>query len=273
MTDVYKGQDDIVVRTIYATGATDTLDKLKDLTITNSLGQQVYLRDIVSDTLAPAVFSIDHQNQMRVVEITASADKGLTSTDLNNQYNAKMKGYQLSPGYSFIVGGSADANAKSIQSLIVAVAFGMLLIITTLVTLFNSYKQSLIVLVTIPLSLIGVFVGLVVFGQPISFPGLIGCVALFGMVIRNGIILFDKINLNLREKIPLKESVIDAGKTRLEPVVLTSVCTILGMVPLTISNPQWTSLGLSIIFGLTVSTFFTLFVLPTLYYVGFRKSL
>lgn len=273
VTDIYKWIDDIVVRTIYDTGSTDTLEKIKNLTIPNSLWQPVYLQDIITDNLAPSVFSIDHLNQKRVIEVTASADKWTTSTTLNDTYNQKMKSYKIPSWYSFIVWGSADANAKSMQSLFTAVALGMLIIIITLLVLFDSYKQSFIVLVTIPLSLIWVFVWLVIFGQPLSFPGFIWCVALFGMVIRNWIILFDKINLNLSENIPLKESIIDAGKTRLEPVVLTSVCTVLGMVPLTISNPQWTSLGLSIIFGLSISTFFTLFVLPILYYIGFRGKI
>ncbi|HRI36778.1 MAG TPA: efflux RND transporter permease subunit, partial [bacterium] len=153
-----------------------------------------------------------------------------------------------------------------------AMIFGMFFIVATLVILFDSYKQSVLVLVTIPLSLIGVFFGLTLFMQPLSFPGLIGLVALFGIVVRNGIILFDKINLNIREGIPFVESIIDAGKTRLEPVVLTSVCTVLGMIPLTLSNPTWTSLGLSIIFGLSVSTVFTLLVLPTLYFLFIRDK-
>ena len=86
-------------------------------------------------------------------------------------------------------------------------------------------------------------------------------------MVRNGIILFDKVNGNLRSGIDFHESIIDAGKTRLEPVLLTSVCTVFGMIPLTFSNPTWTSLGLSIIFGLSTSTLLTLFVLPTLYFL------
>lgn len=90
-------------------------------------------------------------------------------------------------------------------------------------------------------------------------------------MVRNGIILFDKINLNRREGISFRESVIDGGKSRLEPVFLTSVCTVLGMIPLTLSNPIWTSLGLSIIFGLSVSTVFTLLVLPALYFLMVKE--
>jgi multidrug efflux pump subunit AcrB len=101
---------------------------------------------------------------------------------------------------------------------------------------------------------------------------MIGMVALFWIVVRNGIILFDKINHNLAENIPFKEAIIDAWMSRLEPVMLTSICTALWMIPLTLSNPIWTSLWLSIICWLTVSTIFTLVVLPSLYFVMFGKK-
>jgi multidrug efflux pump subunit AcrB len=90
--------------------------------------------------------------------------------------------------------------------------------------------------------------------------------------VRNGIILFDKINQNLDENIPFKEAIIDAWMSRLEPVVLTSICTILWMIPLSLSNPIWMPLGLSIMCGLAVSTVFTLVVLPSLYYIVFKKK-
>lgn len=269
-TKIYRGTDEIVVRTMFQTGSTDSIDKLKDLKLRSNKGQDVYLRDIMKNDLNPSVFSIDRFGQKRIVKVSASAAKGTTGAEILRQYNEKSTDISLPAGYEFILGGANEENAKSVQSLLVAMIFGMLFIIATLVILFDSYKQSALALITIPLSLIGVFVGLALFRQPLSFPGLIGLVALFGIVVRNGIILFDKINLNLEQGIEFKEAIIDAGKTRLEPVALTSLCTVLGMVPLTLSNPTWTSLGLSIIFGLSASTFLTLLILPTLYYSVFE---
>ncbi|MDD5198148.1 MAG: efflux RND transporter permease subunit [Candidatus Gracilibacteria bacterium] len=271
-TTIYKGNDEIAVRTRYETSSTDTIDKIKDLKVKNSAGQDVFIRDIMKTEFEPSVFSISRIDQKRVISVTASAANGATAKSLLAEFTAKNKGYKLPAGYEFITGGTNEENAKSVQSLLVALVFGLLFIVATLVILFDSYKQSVIVLVTIPLSLIGVFYGLALFGQPLSFPGLIGLVALFGIVVRNGIILFDKINLNRREGIPFRESVIDGGKSRLEPVFLTSVCTVLGMIPLTLSNPTWTSLGLSIIFGLSVSTVFTLLVLPALYFLMIKEK-
>lgn len=266
-TKVFRGKDEIVVRTRYAQDAVATVERVKDLKLTNLKGQPVFVRDVLSNKLVPSVFSIDRIDQKRVISVTASADKSTTGGGILAAYERTMAGYKLPSGYEFITGGANEENQKSVQSLFVAMIFGMLFVIATLVVLYDSYRQALIVLVTIPFSLIGVFWGLTLFGQPLSFPGLIGLVALFGIVVRNGIIFFDKINQNRAEGFSVHDSIVDAGRTRLEPEVLTSICTILGMMPLTFSNPTWTSLGLSIMFGLAASTLLTLRVLPGLYFL------
>ena len=120
-------------------------------------------------------------------------------------------------------------------------------------------------MVTFPLALIGVFVGMAIFQISLSFPGLIGILALFGIVVKNAIILIDKINLNLKSGIPFEDSIVDAGKSRLEAIFITSICTILGIIPVTLSNEVWTALGGAIIFGLTLSSFLTLMVVPVMF--------
>jgi len=143
--------------------------------------------------------------------------------------------------------------------------FAGLLIIATLIIQFNSFKKALIVLVTIPLALIGVFFGLAFVGISLSFPGLIGILALFGIVVKNAIILIDKINLNLKSGIEFNEAIVDAGKARLEAIFITSICTIAGIVPITLSDGTWMALGSAVIFGLMLSSFLTLFMVPVLF--------
>lgn len=169
-TTIYKGDDEIAVRTRYETGSTDTVDKIKDLKIKNTLGQDVFVRDILKSEFEPSVFSISRIDQKRVISVTASAAKGASAQSLLAGFTEKTKNYKLPAGYEFITGGANEENAKSVQSLLVAMVFGLLFIVATLVILFDSYKQSVMVLTTIPLSLIGVFYGLTLFGQPLSFP-------------------------------------------------------------------------------------------------------
>jgi len=269
---IYKGTDEIVIRTKFVDESVNNFDKIKELTVQNNKWVEVSLRDLVKQDFKASVFSIKRVDQERVVSINASADQSTNATLLKADFDKKMTNYQLPSWYKFVTWGANEENQKSVTSLLTSMIFGLMCIVGTLVLLYNSYRQSVLVMVTIPLSLIGVFYGLTLFAQPLSFPWLIGLVALFGIVVRNGIILFDKINQNLGENIPFKDAIIDAGTSRLEPVVLTSICTVLGMIPLTLSNPTWTSLGLSIIFGLSVSTLFTLITLPSLYYnVFYRK--
>lgn len=268
---VYIWNDEILIKTKYEDSSTDTLDKIKDLKIKNTKWQYVYLRDVMNIDLKKSVFSITRFNQKRVLTISAWADKSTNWTNIKKEFDKKMLGYKLPDWYEFITGWANEENQKSIMSLWISMIFWLLFVMWTLVVLFDSYKQSFLVLITIPLSLIWVFYGLALFNQPLSFPWMIWLVALFWIVVRNWIILFDKINQNLDENIEFVESIVDAWKSRLEPVLLTSVCTILWMVPLTLSNPTWTSLWLSIICWLFVATFLTLLVLPTLYYMFVKR--
>nr|HRI36889.1 efflux RND transporter permease subunit [bacterium] len=136
-TKIYKGTDEIVVRTSYTADATDSIDKIKNLKITNTQGQSVFIRDIVSNTLQPSVFGINRKDQKRIVTVSASADKTTNSTQLLADFNEKMADYNMPSGYSFEFGGANEENEKSVQSLLVAMIFGMFFIVATLVILFD----------------------------------------------------------------------------------------------------------------------------------------
>ena len=167
--------------------------------------------------------------------------------------------------YQIDYGGANKTNAESVQSIIAAMGLAFILIVATMVIQFNSFIKAAIVLITVPLALIGVFFGLAILGIPLSFPGLIGILALFGIVVKNAIILIDKISLNLNNNIRFREAIIDAGKSRFEAIFITSFCTIIGIIPITLSSATWQALGAAIICGLSVSSFFTLFMVPALF--------
>lgn len=271
VTKIYKEKDEIVVRTMFENDSIDTLDKIKDLKIKNNKGQDITMRDIMDIRFDSSVFSISRVDQERVISVSASADNTTNGTLIQKEFDKKITNYSLPTWYKFVTWWMNEEMAKWVSSLLTSMMFWMILIIALLVLLYNSFGQVFLVMLTIPLSLIWVFIWLTLFGQPLSFPWLIGMVALFWIVVRNGIILFDKINQNLDEWVSFMEAIIDAWMSRLEPVLLTSICTVLWMIPLTLSNPMWTSLWLSIICWLTVSTIFTLVVLPSSYYIVFRK--
>jgi multidrug efflux pump subunit AcrB len=123
----------------------------------------------------------------------------------------------------------------------------------------------------IPLAISGVFIIFGLSGTPLSFPALIGVMALFGIVVTNAMFIVEKINQNRAHGMALEAAIADAGKSRLEPILLTSLTSILGLVPITIANPLWRGLGGAIISGLMFSGIIMLFFIPVMYYFIYRK--
>ncbi|NTW26968.1 MAG: efflux RND transporter permease subunit [Candidatus Moranbacteria bacterium] len=266
VTTVIRDNKNVDVLARYGKDKIPTLEAIQNLQILNTKKQPVFIKDVATVTLTPSVDSIKRIDQKRTVLLTADVTGTTSSNEVVKQFQDKITNeYSLPEGYVIAYGGENEQNAQSVLSIIRAMAIAALLIISTLVIQFNSFKKAIIVLVTLPLALIGVFIGMALLGVTLSFPGLIGILALFGIVVKNAIILIDKINLNIETGIPFNDSIIDAGKSRLEAIFITSIVTIAGIIPITLSNATWTALGSAVIFGLSISSFFTLFIIPTLY--------
>jgi HAE1 family hydrophobic/amphiphilic exporter-1 len=249
-----------------------TLDAIQNLEILNTANQPVFIKDVAKVELNPSVESITRLDQKRTVLLTADVSGTTNANQVLAEFQKKLaKSYHLPSGYEITYGGQNEQNTQSVQSILQAMLIAALLIVSTMVIQFNSFKKAAIVLVTLPLALIGTFIGMAIFNISLSFPGLIGILALFGIVVKNAIILIDKINLNLKSEIPFVDSVVDAGKSRLEAIFITSICTIFGIIPITLSNELWRALGSAIIFGLLLSSFLTLFLVPVLF-VTFVKE-
>lgn len=273
VTTVIKGNKEVSVMAKIDKDKLPDLTALQNLQILNLKRQPVYIKDVAKIELKPSVDSITRINQKRTVLLSAGAEGKVSSNAIVSEFQTKIKSYSMPAGYAISYGGENEQNVESVFSILRAMFIAALLIISTLVVQFNSFKKAFIVLVTFPLALIGVFVGLAVFRVTLSFPGLIGILALFGIVVKNAIILIDKINLNIKHKIPFSEAIVDAGKARLEAIFITSICTIFGILPVTLSNETWMSLGSAIIFGLSLSSFLTLFIIPILFvtFVGEKE--
>lgn len=241
------------------------LSAIQNLQILNTRGQAVFLKDVAAIELKPAVDVITRIDQKRTIVLSAGADSSTNGQAILGEFQKKLASYHMPADYSITYGGQNEQNANSVASVLRAMVIALILIVSTLIIQFNSFRKAFIVLVPIPLALIGVFIGMAVFAVPLSFPGLIGILALFGIVVKNAIILVDKINLNIRSGIEFSDAIADAGRSRLEAIFITSICTIFGILPVTLSNELWRSLGGAIIFGLTLSSFLTLYIVPAFY--------
>jgi len=265
VTSILRNGDEISVMAQFDPNAIPDLGSLQNLQIINSYKQAVYLKDMAQINLDPSIEKITRVDQKRTVILSSDITAKTTANEVLANFQKKIANYKLDEGYAIKYGGVNETSAEAVQSIVAAMGLAVILIIVTMVVQFDSFIKALIVLMTVPLALIGVFIGLAISGIPLSFPGLIGILALFGIVVKNAIILIDKINLNRASGINFRDSIIDAAKSRFEAIFITSFCTIVGIIPITLSSTTWQALGASIIFGLSISSFFTLFMIPSLY--------
>ncbi len=273
VSTVIRENKEININATFQEDKLPNLEAIQNLQILNSKNQSVFLKDVAKIELKPSVETISRVDQRRVEILTAGVSGDARGTEVVAEFQKKLaREYIFPEGYTIKYGGETEQNNESVASIIRAMAIAAILIIATMVIQFNSFRKSIIVLITMPLSLIGTFIGMAIFGITLSFPTLIGILALFGIVVKNAIILIDKINLNIKFGIPFFESVIDAGKSRIEAIFITSICTIFGILPITLSNETWRGLGSAIIFGLMLSSFLTLFLVPTLFATFVKKE-
>lgn len=267
-----KGDDDLQVTTSFPEINGGNIEDVLNISLTTPRGQLYRIRDIAHAELKSSVTSIQRIDQKRVVILSSSVVKPYLPAQILAEFQKKAAEKKLPNGISIKYGGQNDQNTESVLSILRAMIVALILIVGTLVIQFNSYRKSVLVLATIPLAMSGVFIGFTLTGFTLSFPALIGVLALFGIVVKNAIILVDKINLNLKVGIPYVDAIVDASKSRLEAILLTSLCTIIGMLPITISSETWRGLGLALIFGLISSTFLTLLVIPALFNLVMRST-
>jgi multidrug efflux pump subunit AcrB len=212
---------------------------------------------------------VRHRDRKLTVTASCDAPDGLLADQMRERVAAAIEAMQLPLGYSMEWGGeyesSRDARA-ALGALIPMIFLGMVLIV---VMLFNSVKQTLIVWLTVPLAIVGVTVGLLLFDLPFDFMATLGFLSLVGMLIKNAIVLIDQVNLDLEAGKSTWDAVLDAGVSRLRPVCMTAVTTILGMFPL-LQDKFFVSMAVTIMFGLAFATVLTLVFVPVLFATFYR---
>jgi len=263
----------------------EMVDILEELMIPTPSGVQVPLSTLATVQFSGTLGDIIRVNNERVVTIKANVDETkIPGPVARAQAQEILKNIELPPGYSIKFTGEFEFQKESEDFLSKAFLVALLLIFLILVSMFNSVKQPFIIMTSVILSLGGAFLGLTIFRSPfgIIMTG-VGVISLAGVVVNNAIVLIDYTN-KLRDRgFELRDAVIAAGATRLRPVLLTAITTILGLIPmvtgvsfdfhnLTISwvsesSQWWQSMAVVVIFGLIVATFLTLIVVPTLYYL------
>ncbi|PIR54900.1 hypothetical protein COU74_04140 [Candidatus Peregrinibacteria bacterium CG10_big_fil_rev_8_21_14_0_10_36_19] len=248
------------------------IETIKNFQITSRTGEQVSFGELAEIKFTTGLQKIDHEEQERIIKVKSDIEKDANAIDITTQFQEKVNSYKLDKGYRVEFGGDTQDVQESFQDLFRSMIIGVILIAFTLVLIFNSLKQPFIILLTLPLALIGVFPGLMSIGLALSFPAFLGVVALAGVVVNDAIVLIDRINNNRKEGMEFTQSIAEAGNARLQPIIMTSITTIAGILPLALTNEFWAGLGFSLVFGLACATILTLIVIPTLYYMFEKKN-
>ena len=273
--------DDIDVVVVKDEAQKITKDDIGDisLTYTDKEGNEktTSLSSVADISKSETMNMISRQDQKRYIKLSASVKNGYTLTDATNNTKSMLDKYELPTGYSIEYTGSDKETMEAMQQLMMMLLLAVILIYLIMVAQFQSLKSPFIIMFTIPLAFTGGFIALLITGFDISVISLIGFIMLCGIIVNNGIVLVDYINtlrLDGKEKI---EAIVEAGKTRMRPILITALTTVLGLSTMAIGigtgSEMMQPIAIVCIGGLLYATFMTLYIVPVIYDAFNRKEM
>jgi multidrug efflux pump subunit AcrB len=255
---------DIMIRLDSA--ATPDINNIQELLVMSNDGVYVPLEQLIVTELQTVPSELQHYYLERSASVTADTSAEFLTADVTAEIMLVLEQMKFPAGISYYVGGEQQSRNESFAGLLQALLISLLGIFAVLVLQFRSFAQPAIVFASIPFAFSGAILALLAFGFSFSVMAFVGLTSLMGIVVNNSIILVDSANRLVRRGSGLREAITSAARTRLTPIVLTTLTTIGGLLPLTMKNSSmWTPLGLVIIGGMLISTVVTLFIVPALY--------
>ncbi len=259
---------DIVVR--YAETFRESIESIENILIYNNQGRAIRVKDIGKVTEYTSPPFIERENRQRVVKITSALYKA-SITDVVKNIWAEIDKLEVPSGVGIDIGGDAEEQQESFADLLTLLLLVVLLVYIVMATQFESLRSPFIIMLTMPFAFTGVFVALWITGETLNLISMIGAVMLVGIVVKNGIVLVDYTNLMRDRGLALSHAVLVSGRSRLRPVLMTTLTTMLGMLPLAIGigegSEMWRPMGIAIIGGLGFSTIITLVLIPVVYII------
>lgn len=271
----FREEDELIPITLRSVSADrEDLAKLDGMTIySNITGSSVPLKQVADVTIEWQPPIVYRRDRTRTITIGVQLVPSITASQVNQTLSPYLQ-EQASTwprGFTYEEGGESETSNDANAAIAAKLPLAGMLILILLVGQFNSLRKTAIVIATIPLGMIGVTVGLIVADSIFGFMTILGVISLAGIVINNAIVLIDRINLELDEGKELALAIFDAAKQRMRPILVTTVTTVGGMLPLWISHdPMFETLAIAVIFGLAFATVITLVFVPVLYSILYR---
>ncbi|MFH1783432.1 MAG: efflux RND transporter permease subunit [bacterium] len=272
-TTMRKGDEDIDVIVRLPEKFTQDIETLKNLTIPNNQERLIKLSRVASFSKSQGIMSFDHDDGIRTITVTANVEKEvITAVEANRLLIDKFADIpERFPGYYMKAGGEWEDTAESIRSMFKAFLVAFLLIYMILATQFRSFVQPLVIMTSIPFGIIGVIIALAAHGEPISLMAMFGVIGLTGVVVNDALILVDFINKRREKGLSPIDAVKEAGAVRLRPILLTSITTIIALMPLIYGiggeEPFMLPSAIAMAYGLLAATFLTLVIVPCVYLI------
>ncbi|MEQ3643603.1 MAG: efflux RND transporter permease subunit [Paracoccus sp. (in: a-proteobacteria)] len=256
--------------------------RLRGSGIDPDLAQQIVYSEAAADYVSmeqliervgwePRDTLIQRRDRVPTITVEAGIPTGGNASDVFSTIRAPVEAITIPDGYVLEWGGEYENSTDAQRSLGQQLPASLLIMVLISILLFGKLRQPLIVWLLVPMAVNGVVIGLLITGLPFSFTALLGLLSLSGMLLKNGIVLVEEIDLVRAEGMPFRKAIIEASTSRLRPVVLAAVTTILGMAPL-LWDPFFASMSVTIMGGLAFATILTLIAAPVLYYVLFSKE-
>ncbi|GAA0487105.1 efflux RND transporter permease subunit [Salinibacillus aidingensis] len=262
------GGSELDVRVMLPEDQRTTIEDLETLPIQTQTGALIPLSTVAELEQIQGPSTISRQNQQRQISISSDIvdrDLGSIMTDVEE----KLDTMKFPEGYSYSVGGQAQDMAESFGQLSLALIFSIFLVYAVMAVQFENFLHPFVIMFSLPATIVGVIVGLYVTQTPLSIPAFIGFIMLAGIVVNNAIVLVDYINILRNRGQERYEAILNAGPSRMRPILMTTLTTVLGMIPLALGLGEGSEsqqpLAIVIIFGLTVSAIFTLLLIPVVY--------
>ena len=267
------------IKVMYAPEMRTSLEDIENIMLYGTNGSSVRIKDVgkVVERFSPP--TIERKDRERIITVSTSVD-GVPMSEIVEKAQAEINKMDLPLGINIEISGSYEDQQDSFRDLLMLAALIVILVYIVMAAQFESYTYPGIIMTSLLFAFSGVFIILYLSGHTLNIMSMIGAIMLIGIVVKNGIVLIDYISLNRERGMSIRQAVILGGKSRLRPVVMTTLTTILGMVPMAVGTGQgaemWRPMGTAVIGGLTFSTILTLLFVPVLYcifaYVGVKRN-
>jgi len=245
--------------------------------ITDGSVSEVKLSDIADFVETMSLNSIQRDSQRRFIKVNANVKEGYNITNTAAEVERYIADYELKQGVTMEIGGQSNTILEALDQLIQMLLLAVVIIYLIMVAQFQSFKSPFIVMFTIPLAFTGGFIALLMFNLELSIIAMVGFIMLSGIIVNNGIVLIDYINELRLSGMEKREAILTAGKTRMRPILMTALTTVMGLIFMAAANGLGSELmqpvALVSIGGLLYGTLMTLFVVPALYDIFNKKEL